>query len=78
VKSFNLCVGNVSVDLTCVDLILQNAAILDCNKRKLNRHVWTLDDYRHYLPHGLVSHEEILTTHIVSFPHFLVLNLLNL
>jgi len=52
--------------------------IIDCNERKLNRRVWTSDYYRHYLPRSLVSHEEILTTYIVSLAHCLIIKWLNL
>ncbi|QCD85952.1 hypothetical protein DEO72_LG3g473 [Vigna unguiculata] len=37
-----------------------NAVIIDCNKRKINRRVWRVDDYRHYLPPDLCSIQEIL------------------
>jgi len=42
------------------------AVILDCNKRKVNRRVWCLDDYRHYLTRDLVLVQDILTTDFVS------------
>ncbi|XP_027911479.1 uncharacterized protein LOC114170193 [Vigna unguiculata] len=43
-----------------------NAVILDCNKRKVNRREWCLDDYRHYLTRDLVSVQDILTADFVQ------------
>ncbi|QCD87664.1 hypothetical protein DEO72_LG3g2203 [Vigna unguiculata] len=45
-----------------------NAVILDCNKRKVNRRVWCLDDYRHYLTRDLVSVQDILTADFLFAP----------
>jgi len=44
--------------------------IIDCNKRKINRHVWCVDNYMHYLPRDLCSIQEILTTDLVFFKDF--------
>ncbi|QCD85827.1 hypothetical protein DEO72_LG3g348 [Vigna unguiculata] len=45
-----------------------NAVILDCNKRKVNRRVWCLDDNRHYLTRDLVSVQDILTADFLFAP----------
>ncbi|QCE03605.1 sentrin-specific protease 1 [Vigna unguiculata] len=45
-----------------------NAVILDCNKRKVNRRVWCLNDYRHYLTRDLVSVQDILTADFLFAP----------
>jgi len=46
--------------------VLQNAVIIDCNNRKINRRVWRMDEYRHYLPPDLCSIQEILRADLVS------------
>ncbi|XP_027927533.1 uncharacterized protein LOC114184422 [Vigna unguiculata] len=40
-----------------------NAVILDCNKRKVNKRVWCLDDYRHYLTRDLLLAPVIYAEH---------------
>ncbi|XP_027912560.1 uncharacterized protein LOC114172019 [Vigna unguiculata] len=40
--------------------------IIDCNKRKINRRVWRVDDYRHYLPPDLCSIQEILRADLMQ------------
>ncbi|QCD83299.1 large subunit ribosomal protein L3e [Vigna unguiculata] len=45
-----------------------NAVIIDCNNRKINRRVWRVDEYRHYLPPDLCSIQEILRADLLFAP----------